>query len=258
VCMRLIVLFCLITSLAPDSANAVELNTDSALKCWLRFEEGTGSSAGDASGNSHPGTLASGASFTSGKLGGGVDLDGTDDCVVVSHHADLSPSNVTIALWVNLDTWSSTLTALASKQSGASPFPMCEIRKTNLATTLESNAAASGVNYSAAGSTPPTGAWHHVALTYDGDVLRLYQNGAQTGQNANPNGSLNTNMVNLWLGGNPSASGRHMEGKIDEFRFYDRSLSLSEVRSLHDFPRGYVPPEFHQTTNRMNGGFRND
>jgi hypothetical protein len=244
--------------LAPDAANAVELNTDSALKCWLRFEEPSGTDAVDASGHNHSGTLANGASRISGKVGGAVDLDGDDDRIAISHDPELSPSNETIALWVNLDTWNSTLTALASKQSGSSPYPMCEIRKTNGGTTLESNAAVSGTNYSAAGSTPPTGAWHHVALTYDGDELLLYQNGAQTGQNDNPNGSLNTSAVNLWIGGNPSFTGRHMNGKIDEFRFYDRALSLTEVRSLHDFARGYVPPEFHQTTNRMNGGFRND
>jgi hypothetical protein len=251
-------LFWLITSLAPDAASAVELNTDSALKSWLRFEEGSGTNAGDASGNGNSGALDAGASFSTGKVGGGVDLDGTDDRVVVSDDPDLSPSNVTIALWVNLDSWTGTLTSLASKQSASSPFPMCDIRKTNGATTLESNAAASGVNYSAAGTTPPTGSWHHVALTYDGDVLRLYQNGAQTGQHTGPSGGLNTNSVALWLGGNPSFTGRHMNGKIDEFRFYHRALSLAEVRSLYDFARGYVPPEFHQTTNRMNGGFRND
>jgi hypothetical protein len=74
--VRLIILFCLITALAPDAANAVELNTDSALKSWLRFEDGSGTTAADASGNGNSGALAAGASFSTGKVGGGVDLDG--------------------------------------------------------------------------------------------------------------------------------------------------------------------------------------
>jgi hypothetical protein len=240
---------------------ALDLNTDTALKCWLRFEEATGTSATDSSGNSHPGSLTGGPSWTSGKVGSGVDLAGDDDRIVVAHHTDLSPTSITVAAWINPDVWSSPpITSIVSKQANQTGFPAYDLRKTSSSTTIEAAIAVGTTNYTASGpSNLTTGSWQHVAFTYDGETLIAYVNGAAGTPQTSPSGNLASSTVDLWIGGNPSfPSGRYFDGKVDEFRFYSRALTAAEVLSLYSFPRGYVPPEYLQTTTRINGGFRND
>lgn len=50
---------------------------------YWRLNETTGTAVGDASGNNNHGTLEGGAKWTTGKLDGGVYLDGVDDYIEV-------------------------------------------------------------------------------------------------------------------------------------------------------------------------------
>ena len=52
----------------------------------------------------------------------------------------------------------------------------------------------------------PLNAWTHVALTYDGTIMRLYVNGTQVATKART-GTIQTTTNPLWIGGNsPTAS----------------------------------------------------
>ncbi len=70
----------------------------------LNFNEGTGTTASDLSGNEHNGMLVNGTVWTAGKYDQGVSLDGANDYVNIADHADFSldPSqNYTWSGWVN-------------------------------------------------------------------------------------------------------------------------------------------------------------
>src|SRR5512147_1908027 len=54
----------------------------------LRCDEGTGTTASDASGNAHPGTLVNGPTWGAGKYGQGINLDGTNDYINIADHTD--------------------------------------------------------------------------------------------------------------------------------------------------------------------------
>ncbi len=56
-------------------------------KVHLQLNDGTGTTAQDSSGNSNTGTLNDGASYTNGKYGKGVKLDGTNDDISVGDFA---------------------------------------------------------------------------------------------------------------------------------------------------------------------------
>jgi hypothetical protein len=71
--------------------------------------------------------------------------------------------------------------------------------------------------------------WTHVALTYDGAMLRLYVNGVQVASGAQA-GSLQTPATPLRIGGNVPY-GEYFEGLIDEVRVYNRALSATEIQT---------------------------
>ena len=78
----------------------------------LRLDEGTGTTAADASGNAHPGTLTGSATWTAGKYGQSVSLNGTTSYINLADHADftLTPTvSYTWSAWVrntNFNQWS--------------------------------------------------------------------------------------------------------------------------------------------------------
>jgi hypothetical protein len=83
-------------------------------------------------------------------------------------------------------------------------------------------------------SALPTGVWTHVAVTKSGNTGTLYVNGSVVGTNnamtLSPSslGSTNQN----WLGRSQYSADPYLNGRIDDFRIYNRALSASEVQSL--------------------------
>ena len=64
---------------------------------WWKFDETSGTVAYDSSGNGNNGSLRNGPTWTNGKIGGALSLDGVDDHVLTTLK---SPSNFTISAWV--------------------------------------------------------------------------------------------------------------------------------------------------------------
>jgi len=72
-----------------------------------------------------------------------------------------------------------------------------------------------------------TGAWYHVAGTYDGSTMRLYLNGVEQGEK-DVSGTVATgNGVTL-----SSSGGEALDGLLDDVRVYNRALSFREIQAL--------------------------
>ena len=76
------------------------------LQLHLEFEDGSGSSADDSSGNNNDGNLTGSPSWTTGKIGGGLDFDYTDgeDYVNIPNSAsleDVQEGDYTLSAWFN-------------------------------------------------------------------------------------------------------------------------------------------------------------
>ena len=80
----------------------------------------------------------------------------------------------------------------------------------------------------------PVNRWSHVALTYDGTALRLYENATQVSSRP-VTGSIRRTTDPLWIGGS-HPYGEYFHGLIDEARVYDRALSPSEIRAEMSTP----------------------
>ncbi len=78
-------------------------------------------------------------------------------------------------------------------------------------------------------ATIPSGAWTHLAATYDGTTQRLYVNGTQVSTLA-VSGAITTSNNPLKIGGN-SIWAEWFSGLIDEVRVYNRALSAAEIQA---------------------------
>jgi hypothetical protein len=85
---------------------------------------------------------------------------------------------------------------------------------------------------------PTANEWHHVVLTLNGSVARLYYDGALVGSN-NYSGTIQSTNSRFTLGHyNPYPNGVYgtdkFVGKVDEFGIWSRELSLSEVSFIYN------------------------
>ncbi|MBP2477736.1 hypothetical protein JOF53_006608 [Crossiella equi] len=209
----------------------------------LRLDEPNGTAAADSTG-ARPGTLGGGASFTSGRTGNAVTLDGTTGHVSTKG-VDLGTDNsFTVAAWVNLKNKDGQVTAVsmdgartakfrlghvvdgAERPLGAWVFEMPESDEENAPITK------------AALSTLKTelNTWVHLVGVYEKQTkkLWLHVNGDRIGD-----GTLNTPWQaggGLQLGRAKSGSGyeQYWPGGVDDVRLYTSSLDRQRVAALYD------------------------
>lgn len=76
--------------------------------------------------------------------------------------------------------------------------------------------------------------WHHAAVRWKkNDIFRGVLNGSD-------DGGLNSVDKDLWttpgfiIGGHRDGTGRNFEGKLDQFRYYKKMLSVAEITAIYD------------------------
>ena len=75
------------------------------------------------------------------------------------------------------------------------------------------------------------GQWHHIVGTYDGSSIKCYLNGKETDSNTL---AEITGYENKLLIGNEGWA-NYFNGAIDEFKIYNRALSLGEIQKHYKF-----------------------
>jgi glucose/arabinose dehydrogenase len=208
------------------------------------FDEPTGSTALDASGNNLSGTISGATRSSAGRFGGALSFDGVNDWVTVGAAAPLNlTTGMTLEAWVYPTapgaSWRNVLIKERSNgeaynlyaHTGGSGPVVYVVRATALNMPLD--AAATG--------QLPLDSWTHLAATYDNSTLRLYVNGVQAGSRA-VSGALATSSNPLRIGGN-SIWGEFFAGRIDEVRVYDRALTAAEIQADMTAPVSPPPAE---------------
>lgn len=78
-------------------------------------------------------------------------------------------------------------------------------------------------------NNPPTGQWHHLVGTYDGSTMRLYINNVEE-DTTSISTTVDVARVSGFIGGTGGTV--DYNGNIDDVRFYNKTLSPSEVDTL--------------------------
>jgi hypothetical protein len=205
---------------------------DNVTMAKLPFDETSGTTALDTTGNGWNGTLVGGASHVAGKSGNAVDLSGSSQYVALPSGAVSNYDKITMAAWVNLDT-ASNFSRIFDFGSGTSKYMFLTPQngangKIRFAVTTNSY---SGEQFIDGTSALPTGGWHHVAVTLNGSTGILYVDGVQVGSNSGMTikpSDLGVTTQN-WIGRSQYAGDPYLDGRVDDFRIYNRALTASEV-----------------------------
>lgn len=193
---------------------------NNGLLMYLPFSEGSGTIAGDISGNGNNGTII-GAAWTTGKSGSGLDFNGINNYVDIST-VRMSENAGTITAWVKTRA-SSTDTVVIGYHLGLRTYIQW---------------IKSGNNYRVVKGSPEVtidfpatnpNEWHHLALTWEnGNAMKSYQDGVLIDAKSFTNGATTHDAA---IGQLNLAS--FFNGIIDEVRMYNRSLSSTEIANLY-------------------------
>ena len=203
------------------------------------FDEGSGGTTTDASGHGNTGTLTGGAGWsTNGHSGDALSLDGGSGRVAVADADSLDLTTaMTLEAWVNPTALSGWRTVVLKERSGGIVYSLYA----NNSSDRPVGQVDLGGEQNAVGTAKlALATWTHLAVTWDGAMLRLYVNGAASGAKA-VSGTLVDSSGPLDIGGN-TVWGEHFAGLVDDVRVYDRALTASEVQADMQQPVGGGTP----------------
>jgi len=219
---------------------------------YYSFDEGSGTSLQDRSGNGNTGILGGDGAGTdvptwgTGKYGGALSFDGSDDYVAIGDNTDFDYSatdNLSFMAWVKLDgvqpnsTSGHTYGTLVGKGtlSGTNPgfsiFTYDELSSVQIRDSSENSAnIITGPNLN-------NGNWHHVAATVNRatQLLTLYTDGVLISTaDTTAVGTLVNNDQKAQIGETlDSDSGTprlfHLDGKIDDVRIYNYARTAEQI-----------------------------
>lgn len=203
----------------------------SGLVAAYGFNEGTGSTVTDKTGNGNNGSIFQATWYTTGKYGKALAFDGSNDYVSVpdSNSLDLS-TGLTLEAWVRPTSSSGWRTVMMKENGSELAYAMYSRENTNRPSGWIRTNPTSGSSKSVAGTSGlALNTWTHLTTTYDGSNLRLYVNGSLVRTQATT-GTLYSSSNPLKFGGN-AVWGEYFAGQLDEIRIYNRSLNQTEIQT---------------------------
>jgi len=205
------------------------------------LDETSGTLVSDSSGNGLDAQTMGGASWVPGWIGGGLDLDDSlNGHVAVPHDPLHDVAQLTIAAWINVDVHQN-YDGVLTKGTTVSPY------------SLMLSTPANKFKFQANNFNPPNGTgggiyvsngsltlnqWHHIAVTFDGQDMRLYLDGALDSVYNASGVTFGNTVEDLIIGGDFPGGDEYFDGTLDDVRLYDGALGAGDIATLYG---GSVP-----------------
>jgi parallel beta-helix repeat protein len=206
-------------------------NRPSPVGYW-KFDEGSGNTAYDSSGNGNDGTLHT-ATWTAGKIGSALHFNGVDSWVEIPNSPTLTAmSQITLEAWIQEDSITAQLKGIISKCDGWAPPTSAEY----FLGTNENGKVFFETDHSTAifsAQTTPliteAGRWYHVAGTWSGNSYVIYVNGQPVlSGTCTPQTTL-SNSLPVQIGRHGTWSWVYFQGIIDEVKIYNYARTSDEI-----------------------------
>ena len=200
---------------------------DKGLVGYWSFDEGSGTTAYDYSGNNNHGTLINGPTWTQGKVGGALSFDGVDDYVIAQPTTD---QTVTVLMWVKSSSWNGRMPFSFDSPSytyGPDLYPACSILNWNIG---------DGCSNPFSNSFYPDSNWHFIVIVNDRLINKtnLYIDGNYIGY-ANWRDTAQSAPRYFYIARFDTEGYFYFwSGLIDEVRIYNRALSDAEIQAIYN------------------------
>lgn len=214
--------------------NSPDLQIDAleqGLAGYWKLDDGSGTSATDASTNGNTGTLTNGPTWTTGQIGGAVSFNGANNVLIgTATTYKFTTEDFTVSAWAK------TSVGYVSQGSSVNAIIGRGFTTTNGSYGLFINNANKPTfniegNSVVGNMTIHDGQWHHLVGVRTGSVSQLWVDGVLAGTGAATN--LTSSTANLGIGADDSGGIRFFTGTIDEVRIYNRALSAEEIAKLY-------------------------
>jgi hypothetical protein len=211
------------------------MNNDRELCCT--FDNAAGTSFSDQSYSPVTVNVNSGFTNVDGLKSKAVVLNGTNQSFSIADNARFDiRRRISFCAWVNISKYDAPI---VSKGSVAIPYQFTINSSGNLCLIVNK---ANPLLYTEGGTFSSNGVvskgvWHHVALTYDGDMVRFYIDGKMDSRQIDASFVMGRNDEPLLLGTDNS---RYFGGSIDELCIYNRAVSADEIMEMSSLSGTFV------------------
>lgn len=230
-----------------DNVFIKNYNFDSYLSGQWLYDEGSGSTAYDTSGQSNDGTLQNGVfwrPYDGGQWDSRSDIKFSSGAHIINDNTygntrtsipdspelDLT-SAASFEMWFNVHSGSGSTTKRFLAKGHDNDFSYLISSTVYSADTVY-------VTLSGVGGSSPVSftqhTWNHLIITYDGSNIKTYLNG-QLSDTTPASGQISTNNLPLAIGNNAAGDqDRPIDSFIDDVRVYSRALSADEVTAHYE------------------------
>jgi hypothetical protein len=227
--------------LSEDTTDTLQVLGDSSCIATYRFEN----NEDDLSGN-YDGT-GTAIQYAAGRYGQAADFNGSSSNVELPTGSPFNDSDTikAISAWVKADTTSSRVYpfSIGSTTTDNQFFNFGYLGDSNNILVFMRNGSNSNQAYHSASTTTDTN-WHHIVVQTTGSAVEIYLDGESQSVSSTYAGSgsasswisyINyTGTVRANIGTNASYGPQYSNGKIDQVRFFNKTLSASEVTTLYN------------------------
>ncbi len=228
----------LLTLTLLSALNSVQVSALPGPFAFWRFDETSGTTATDSSGNNHTATLANGATFAAGHTNHAVNFGGADGYVNLGA-LGLSGS-ASVSMWLKADAISDDRRLLGQLSGATTQSGSLSIAPNNAPAGSLWVWDGSAWRELAPPNSIPLSEWIHLTVTFSAGTATAYLNGSLVGsQPAN----FDFNTGDAGLGARfLNQFGYGFVGLIDEVLVYSQALTAAEANELHS--NGPVDPDF--------------
>ena len=185
----------------------------------------SGTTATDASGHGITGTLTNGPTFTAGKYGNAVNLDGINDYVDLGNPTALQlTGSMTLSAWVYVSSFPADDAVVISKRGATRSDSSSTSRRISGTRTIgfKLTSSSGGQMFRYGTTALQTNTWYHIAGVYNATTKTMdvylngvLDNGALVGT---VTASQQNSTANVNIGRRPGTSGFEFAGRIDDVR----------------------------------------
>jgi len=222
--MKIAFMFIIVFMLAVPTFAAI--NPKDILGIWT-MDEGSGKVVKDLSGNGNDGEITGSVKWVDGKIGKALEFSGGN--VKVPHKEELNLETFSMTIWLNVP----KVVAPYQMVMGKEAWPNRNYSMWLLPDKVNVGVTEPNDIQKQSDAVVVDGKWHHVAATYDKKFLKLYVDGAPSGQVA-----LNTNPLQcdapFMIGAQPPGGSGPIQGILDEVSLYKVGLAEEDVKRIMD------------------------